>query len=105
MQEMHASWFSPPTIRHDTIMSEKSVRYTVRGVPWRVDQALRQQAEEQRKSLNQVVLEALERQAGRFLAVEPEYSDLDELAGSWVEDPEFDAALAAQDLIDENPRE
>jgi hypothetical protein len=36
------------------------------------------------------------------MADEPvEYHDLDELAGSWVADPDFDAAMEAFESIDE----
>lgn len=30
----------------------------------------------------------------------PRYHDLDELAGTWQEDPAFDAAITAQDQVD-----
>jgi hypothetical protein len=30
------------------------------------------------------------------------HHDLDDLAGQWVEDPEFDAAVEAQDQVDES---
>lgn len=82
-------------------MAEKSIQYTVRGVPARVDEILRRQAREQRKSLNQLVLEVLEREALFSAESEKLHHDLDELAGTWVDDPEFDAALAAQDSVDE----
>ena len=82
-------------------MAEKSIQYTVRGVPARVDEILRRQAREQRKSLNQLVLEVLEREALLSAESEKLHHDLDELAGTWVDDPEFDAALAAQDSVDE----
>jgi len=50
-------------------------------------------------SLNQVAVEALTLAAG--LAEErPTYHDLDHLAGTWVDDPEFDAAVQAQDQVD-----
>lgn len=32
--------------------------------------------------------------------VPTQYDDLDDLAGSWVHDPEFDAALSEQDTVD-----
>jgi len=76
------------------------VQYTVRDVPARVDQALRRKAREEGKSLTQVVRDALAREAGA--AGSPiAHHDLDDLAGAWDDDPEFDRAIAAQDQIDE----
>ena len=31
-----------------------------------------------------------------------QHSDLDGLIGTWVEDPQFDAAITAQDQVDPN---
>ena len=77
--------------------SEK--QYTVRGVPDRVDEALRRRAKEEGKSLNQVTVEALAAASG--VAEAPvRYHDLDSLSGTWQVDPEFDDALAAQDQVD-----
>jgi len=81
-------------------MRGKPVQYTVRNVPSRVDAVLRRRASEERKSLNQVLLEALEREAGLVGGAERRYHDLDDFVGTWVEDPEFDAAIAAQRTID-----
>jgi hypothetical protein len=77
----------------------KKLQYTIRSVPASVDQALRNRARSEAKSLNQAALEALHRGAG----VSPEgriYTDLDDLIGTWQEDPEFDKAIAAQDVVD-----
>lgn len=75
-------------------------QFTVRGVPGPVAQALRQRAKTQGKSLNRVLVEALTRSAK--LGDEPiEHHDLDWIAGTWVEDPSFDEAIAAQNTIDE----
>ena len=52
-------------------------------------------------SLNEVLRAALIREAEGPDVPERVYSDLDALAGSWVEDAAFDAALQAQDRIDE----
>jgi hypothetical protein len=79
--------------------SQAGNQYTVRGVPDRVDAALRRRAREEGKSLNQVTVEALEAASG--VAETPVlYHDLDSLAGSWRDDPEFDASLEAQDQVD-----
>jgi len=52
------------------------------------------------KSLNAVLLAILKRGVG--VADEPvEYHDLDERAGSWVTDPDFDAAMEAFESVEE----
>jgi hypothetical protein len=82
------------------IAGMKTKQYTIRNVPEPVDRLVRQQAKKTHKSLNAVLLAALERGVG--VANEPvEYHDLDELAGSWVADPDFDAAMEAFESIDE----
>ena len=79
--------------------SEKRKQYTIRDIPSTVDGALRRRAKREGKSLNQVTVEALTLAVG--LAEErPAYHDLDDLAGTWVADAEFDAALEAQDQVD-----
>ena len=77
------------------------MQYTVRGVPVQVDGALRRKASLEGRSLNHVLREALAREAGVGGVDEVVYRDLDTLAGTWVEDPEFDRAIAAQDRVDE----
>ena len=78
----------------------KTTQYTIRNIPEQVDRLVRQQAKKTHKSLNAVLLAALKRGIG--VADEPaEYHDLDELAGSWVADPEFDDAMKAFESIDE----
>jgi hypothetical protein len=77
----------------------KTVQYTIRGVPAFVDRAIRARAKKENKSLNQLALEALEQALG--LGQPKVHTDLDELIGTWVEDPEFDKAIEEQDQIDE----
>lgn len=77
-----------------------TVQYTVRSVPAHVDKALRRKAREERKSLNEILRAALIREAGGADLPARVYTDLDALAGSWVEVPGFDAAIEAQDRID-----
>lgn len=72
-----------------------SRQYTIRQVPEAVDQALRASARKSNKSLNEVLLSALEGAAG-----EMEYHDLDFLAGSWAADAKTDRALKDQRGID-----
>jgi hypothetical protein len=77
------------------------MQYTVRNVPKSLDALLRDRAKKEGKSLNQVVLEAIARAFG--VSQEPmRQRDLNELAGSWVEDPEFDRAIEDHDRIDED---
>lgn len=76
------------------------MQYTIRNVPHQLDAALRRKAREQCKSLNEVTIEALARGAG--MSGEPtRQRDLSDIAGTWREDPEFDRAIAEQDVIDE----
>ncbi len=78
---------------------KREMQYTVRGVPSRVDEALRKRARQQEKSLNEVTLDALASAVG--LGEErPLYHDLDALAGTWVSDPEFDRAIEMQDQVE-----
>ena len=77
------------------------MQYTIRNIPKRVDQNLRRRAKEQGRSLNDVVVQALSIISG---VVEPQqpikYRDLSDIAGSWVEDPEFDKIMKEQDQVD-----
>jgi hypothetical protein len=72
---------------------------TIRRVPERVKKLLKELAKREEKSLNQVSLEILERGLG-LTGEEIVYHDLDDLAGTWVDDPEFDKAIAEQHRID-----
>ena len=76
------------------------MQYTIRGIPPRFDVVARREATASHLSLNAVLLKALER--GLDLGQEPiRHNDLDDLAGSWVRDKEFDRALADMDKVDE----
>lgn len=81
--------------------SPRRLQYTVRDIPPHVDRALRRKALAEHKSLNEVLRNALIREVEEEGLSPRRHHDLDDLAGTWVEDPEFDAALAAQDQIDE----
>jgi hypothetical protein len=78
------------------------MQYTLRNIPKKVDQALRRRAKQQRRSLNDVLVEALSIGAGITPnGREPvKYRDLSDIAGSWVEDPEFDKIMAELDQVD-----
>jgi plasmid stability protein len=77
------------------------MQYTIRNIPNPLDAALRESAREKGKSLNDVALEALARGAGLS---EPRVRQrtVGDIAGSWHNDPAFDKAVAAQDMIDED---
>jgi hypothetical protein len=77
----------------------RKIQYTIRRVPGRLDGLARGRARKSGKSINETLLEAL----GKGLGVPDEpvrHPDLDDLAGSWVHDPEFDRALEEMDRID-----
>jgi hypothetical protein len=85
---------------HDIIAIMKSHQMTLRQIPDKVNRKLREAARKEAKSLNRVALEALEKGLG--MADEPvEYHDLDVLAGTWIEDAEFDKVIAEMDRVDE----
>lgn len=72
---------------------------TIRKVPGRVKRLLQELAKREEKSLNQVSLEVLERGLG-LSSEEIVYHDLDDLAGTWVHDPEFDKAIEEQHRVE-----
>jgi plasmid stability protein len=76
-----------------------NIQYTIRGIAQRVDARIRERAAREGKSLNETVLELLK--AGLGIANSGErYTDLDDLAGTWVDDPEFDRAIREMDRVD-----
>jgi len=77
------------------------MQYTIRNVPEYLDSSLRSSAQEQGKSLNEVAIAALIRGAG-LSEGSHRRRDLQDIAGSWRMDPEFDSAIAAQDTVDES---
>ncbi|MBN1674203.1 MAG: hypothetical protein JXR37_24350 [Kiritimatiellae bacterium] len=79
----------------------KRIQYTIRGVSERMDEVLRKHAVREGKSLNSALVDALRKGLGMTAEPPARYRDLDDLAGTWVEDPEFDRAIAAMDKVDE----
>ncbi len=75
------------------------VQYTIRGIPERLDKAIRKLAAKDGKSINETVLDALKAGVG-FSESSIRYSDLDDLVGSWVDDPEFDRAIQEMHRVD-----
>lgn len=76
------------------------MQYTIRKLPARLDKLIRKRAKEEGKSINTVAVEALMEAFGLRGSV-PARRDLGSLAGSWVEDPAVDEALAEQRTIDD----
>lgn len=76
------------------------MQLTVRGVPAQVKDILNRRALKGNKSLNSILVEALTLAAG--LSTEASYDDLDNLAGLWEDDPEFDKVIGEQHQIDES---
>lgn len=78
---------------------KKEIQYTLRAVPERVDRTLRETASRYGSSLNTAAVDALTRGLG--MGEEPViHHDLDDLAGTWVRDPEFDRAVKRLDRVD-----
>ena len=77
------------------------MQYTVRGIPVALDVALRKRARDGGKSLNEAAIEALEEGAGLIGAPRKRRS-LGDISGTWKADKAFEAAIAAQDRVDED---
>ncbi len=77
----------------------KSIQYTIRGISRSIDARIRERAVKEGKSLNETVLEVLKSGLG-IGATQVRYNDLDDLAGTWVSDPEFDRAIEEMDRVD-----
>jgi hypothetical protein len=78
----------------------KSIQYTIRRIEPGVDDALRRLAVREGNSLNCQVLETLRKGLGMQVE-DVRHGDLDDLAGKWVDDPEFDKAIQDMDRVDE----
>lgn len=76
------------------------MQYTIRRIPRAVDDAIRERARATGKSLNEAVVDVLADGAG-VKGVPRKRRDLGDIAGTWKADKSFDAALAAQHVIDE----
>jgi hypothetical protein len=75
------------------------MQYTLRRIPKKLDSALRSRAQKERKTLNQVTLDALAEALG--LVEEPKKRrSVQDLVGAGRKDPELDAALEDQRRID-----
>ena len=76
------------------------MQYTLRGIPAALDEAIRERAKTEGKSLNEVAVEALA--DGLGLGDEDIVRrDLSDVVGTWRKEAAVDAAVAAQDRVDE----
>ncbi|MBN2716434.1 MAG: hypothetical protein JXX14_11305 [Deltaproteobacteria bacterium] len=79
----------------------RTKQYTIRGVSETLDGVAREQAEKYRTSLNSLLLEALAKGLGA--GEEPViFHDMDDLAGTWVEDDDFDKGIKSFESIDQD---
>lgn len=76
------------------------MQYTIRGISPAIDEAVRERARAQGKSLNEVALEALANGLG-LGDEEIIRRDLSDIVGTWKRDAALEAALAPRDRIDE----
>jgi plasmid stability protein len=75
------------------------MQYTIRGIPDAVDEAIRERAQAEGKSLNEVAVEALADGLG-LGANDIVQRDLSDVAGTWKSEAAVEAALADQDRVD-----
>jgi hypothetical protein len=84
---------------HAYIACMKASQHTIRGVPRALDDRVREEARQYGTSVNAALLAALSRGLGA--QDEPvEHHDMDDLAGTWVEDEAFHDAVAAFRSVD-----
>ncbi|MCD6396640.1 MAG: hypothetical protein J7L71_03810 [Spirochaetaceae bacterium] len=76
------------------------IQYTIRKIPEYLDLIARDESKKKHKSLNSVLIEALSKGLSEDRQIE--YHDMDDLAGTWIEDPGIDAALASFNEIDKD---
>ena len=74
------------------------MQYTIRGITAQIDEAARERAKAEGKSLNEVVLEALVNGLG--LSEDVVRRDLSDVVGTWKKDAALEAALAARDRVE-----
>lgn len=76
------------------------MQYTIRNVSPSLDEAVRRRAKQEGKSLNEILVVALAQALG-VASTAVKQRDLRGIAGTWVEDAQFDAAITDQHRIDE----
>ncbi len=75
------------------------MQYTLRGIPTALDEALRERAKAEGKSLNEVAVDALAEGLGLGDS-DIVRRDLSDVVGTWQKEAAVEAALRAQDKID-----
>jgi hypothetical protein len=76
-------------------------QYTIRGIPPAVDGALRDRARAAGKSLNEAAVDALTEGSG-MTGAPRKRRNLGDISGTWKVEKAVEAALAAQDRVDED---
>ena len=76
------------------------MQYTIRGIPALLDDAIRERAKAEGKSLNEVAIAAIAEGLG-VGADDIVRRDLSDVAGTWRAEKAVADALAAQDRVDE----
>lgn len=69
-------------------------------MPREVDSGLRTLAAREGSSLNETLIRSLSRGLG-VTGASARFDDLDDLAGAWVDDPEFDKVVEEMRRVDE----
>jgi hypothetical protein len=77
------------------------MQYTLRGIPPALDEAIRERARVEGKSINEIAVAALADGVG-LGAEDIVRRGLSDIVGTWVEEAEVEAALSAQDRVDES---
>jgi hypothetical protein len=75
------------------------MQYTIRGIPDALDEAIRERAKAEGKSLNEVAVEALSDGLG-LGTTDIVRRDVSDVAGTWKAEKAVEAALAGQDHVD-----
>ncbi len=82
----------PAKIAYNAYMKRRhKIQYTIRNIPESLDKAVRRIAKKQGKSLNQIAINALKKEAG--FEEDFQYNDLDWISGTWEQDREFDKVI------------
>jgi hypothetical protein len=79
----------------------KCMQYTIRRIPDVLDRALRERAQAEAKSMNEIAIEALAEGLGFGNGTQMR-RDLSDIVGTWKKDKAFDQAISEQDQIDED---
>lgn len=77
------------------------MQYTIRGIPEALDDAIRERARSEGKSLNEVAVAALADGLG-LGASDVVRRDLSDVAATWKPDAALEEALAEQHRVDED---